>query len=295
MKTGKHVPCFLQSKSQSSQRRRKVGTASKPRPSSRMVLRLVKRIRELEKNLGDDPESYKDSCTQLLSLYQGLIADIARSLNATSSSVEVEDLFQVGYFGLMDAMRAYDETRGASFDTYASIRIKGIMLDALRKGGAIPKSVIRTTREVGNASAKLAHKIQREPSVAELKAVLPEDLAKKYETARLIRWQRTFASFSHSEGDSELDLMDAVPDGSIDLDERIDHARIMGAVRMVLSSLDKRRQEIMHLQYFVDEEDVLNQRQLGERFGVSESRISQIRAEIITHIQGYLQVCGLSR
>ena len=88
----------------------------------------------------------------LVTRHASLVKRIAyHLLGRLPASVMVDDLIQAGMIGLLDAARQYDETQGASFETYASIRIRGAMLDELRRNDWVPKSVHRRARDVADA------------------------------------------------------------------------------------------------------------------------------------------------
>ena len=91
-----------------------------------------------------------------------LVRRIAHHLAARlPASVEVDDLIQAGMIGLIEASRSYDPDQGASFETYASIRIRGSMIDEIRRGDWVPRSVRARAREIEKVHAKLEHRLHR--------------------------------------------------------------------------------------------------------------------------------------
>ena len=96
---------------------------------------------------------------RLVERYAGLVKRIGQHMLARlPSSVQLDDLLQAGMIGLLDAYRNYDAGKGASFETYAGIRIRGAMIDEIRQGDWVPRSVHRNTRRISDA----IHDVEKE-------------------------------------------------------------------------------------------------------------------------------------
>jgi RNA polymerase sigma factor for flagellar operon FliA len=102
---------------------------------------------------------YKESPQAFIERYSSLVKRIAYHLmGRLPSSVQVEDLIQSGMIGLLEAQQNYDPTKGASFETFAGIRIRGAMLDDIRRGDWVPRSVYKNNRRITEAMAQLENK-----------------------------------------------------------------------------------------------------------------------------------------
>lgn len=122
-----------------------------------------------------------DSQHQLIERYAPLVKRIAYHLLARlPANVQVEDLMQAGMIGLLEASKKYDSSKGASFETYAGIRIRGAMLDEVRKGDWAPRSVHRNTRMVSDAIRKVEARTGRDAKDQEVAAELGLSLEDYY-------------------------------------------------------------------------------------------------------------------
>src|SRR6185295_13595092 len=106
-----------------------------------------------------------NTSAQLVERYSALVKRIAHHLLARlPSSVQVDDLIQSGMIGLLEAARNYDASKGASFETYAGIRIRGSMIDEVRRGDWVPRSVHRNTRRIQETMVRLQKNLGRDAS-----------------------------------------------------------------------------------------------------------------------------------
>ena len=201
------------------------------------------------------------------------------------ASVQVDDLVQAGMIGLMDAASRFEEGQGAQFETYASQRIKGAMLDELRANDWMPRGVRRAQRDIEKAIRKLEHKLGRAPSEAEVAAAMSLPLS-EYQTlladargAQLIH----FDSADDDEGDSFLDRHCA--DASADPLERVKDARFRAALIGAIDVLPEREKNLMGMYY----EQELNFREIAAVLGVTESRICQLHSQAVARIRARLK------
>ena len=110
-----------------------------------------------------------DPLEQLVSEHAPLVRRIAHHLaSRLPECVQIEDLLQAGMVGLLDAARRYDASHGAAFSTYAEVRVRGAMLDELRRGDWVPRSVHRRAREVAEAIRAIEELPERERQVLAL-------------------------------------------------------------------------------------------------------------------------------
>jgi len=126
-------------------------------------------------------KSARDAQYELIERYAPLVKRIAYHLLARlPASVQVEDLIQAGMIGLLEVSTKYDASKGASFETYAGIRIRGAMLDEVRKGDWAPRSVHRNTRMVSDAIRSIEAKTGRDAKDHEVAAELQLSLDDYY-------------------------------------------------------------------------------------------------------------------
>ncbi len=134
-------------------------------------------------------EVQRSAANEVIAQHSDLVRRIAHHLAARlPASVEVDDLIQAGMMGLIEASRSYDADQGASFETYASIRIRGSMIDEIRRGDWVPRSVHRRARDAAATIRRLEQSSGRAASATEVAAAmempLPEYLRLMEDAAR---------------------------------------------------------------------------------------------------------------
>jgi RNA polymerase sigma factor for flagellar operon FliA len=193
------------------------------------------------------------------------------------ASVEVDDLIQAGMLGLLEAASNYSQGRGASFETYAGIRIRGAMLDGLRKLDWAPRSVHRKARAVANAIREIEAEIGREArdtDVASKMGVSLDEYHKIVEDAAGCQ----ISSLTTEEG--EINAADPEADPFRDvIDERF-----RAALTEAIEGLPERERMVMSMYY----DDELNLKEIGAVLKVSESRICQIHGQALSRLQARL-------
>lgn len=200
-------------------------------------------------------------------------------INRLPASVQLEDLIQAGMIGLLEASRNYDECQGASFETYAGIRIRGAMLDEIRKNDWAPRSVHRKARMVAEAVREIEHDQGRDARDTEIAAVLDMPLQEYYKILQDNSYHKVLSFEDLGVGDDSIleNMSDNAP-GILDGLQREDLQRILSEA---IASLPERERLVMALYY--DEE--LNLREIGAVLGVSESRVSQIHSQAVIRLQ----------
>ena len=192
------------------------------------------------------------------------------------ASVEVDDLIQAGMLGLLEAAANFTAGRGASFETYAGIRIRGAMIDALRKLDWAPRSVHRKSREVAKAIRDLEAELGREARDAEIAARMGIDLAEYHNIV-----QDTVAC--------QMTNMDETVAGEIN-DQRNDpFADIVDEnfrvqLTQAIGGLPEREKLVMSLYYGDD----LNLKEIGVVLKVTESRVCQLHGQALARLKARL-------
>ncbi len=200
-------------------------------------------------------------------------------INKLPASVQLEDLIQAGMIGLLEASRNYDETQGASFETYAGIRIRGSMLDEIRKNDWAPRSVHRKARMVAEAVREIEHEQGRDARDYEIAEALGLKL-RDYHAILQDSSSNKILSFEDM-GTGEDSMLDNMSDNAPGILDGLQHADLRRLVTEAIAGLPDRERLVMALYY--DEE--LNLREIGAVMGVSESRVSQIHSQAVFRLQ----------
>jgi len=199
------------------------------------------------------------------------------------SSVQVEDLIQAGMVGLLEAARQYDHSQGASFETYAGIRIRGAMLDELRRYDWTPRSVHRKARDVAEAMRVIEARTGRDARDAEVAEYLGLSLSEYHQVLQDALSSRVFSIEELLEaGDSALD---GCADSAAPPIEVLTQSGFAEALADAISGLPEREKLVISLYY----EEELNLREIGEVLGVSESRVCQIQSQAMLRLRARMQ------
>lgn len=197
-------------------------------------------------------------------------------------SVQVEDLIQAGMIGLLEAARNYDPSQGASFETYAGIRIRGAMMDEVRRGDWTPRSVHRRAREMAQVVREIENRTGREAQDVEIAAAMGISLDDYHQALRDATGSRIL-SFEDL-GYEGRDSVETIPsEGGTPLDE-LNRDGFKQALAEEIEHLPERERLVLALYY--DEE--LNLREIGEVLGVSESRVCQIHGQALVRLRSRL-------
>jgi len=193
------------------------------------------------------------------------------------ASVEVDDLIQAGMLGLLEAAANYSEGRGASFETYAGIRIRGAMLDGLRKLDWAPRSVHRKARAVAKAIRELESEYGREARDVEVAERMGMKLSDYH---RIVEDSAGCQISSLTTEEGEMTLTDSSADPFRDVVDEDFRAALTEAI----AGLPERERLVMSLYY----DDELNLKEIGAALRVSESRICQIHGQALVRLQARL-------
>lgn len=217
--------------------------------------------------------------TDLVSDHVDLVKRIAYRLHGRlPDTVQMEDLIQAGMLGLLEARERYRDGEGASFATFAGIRIRGAMLDEIRRGDWAPRSLHRATRAIQEARQRVESRVGRPAGEAELAAEL--DLP-------LDEYRKTLndAAGAHltslDEGNFATLARDVPAAAESRPAEMVEWADLCAAVKAASDCLPERERQLMA--WYYDED--LNLREIAERLGVSESRACQLHGRAIARVR----------
>lgn len=219
----------------------------------------------------------------LIEEYAGLVNRIAYHLAARlPASVVVDDLIQVGMIGLLDASQNYDPSQGAAFTTYASIRIRGAMLDELRRNDWAPKSVHRKARDLMKVVSEIETRTGREAKPIDVAKEMQISLDEYFELLHETNSCRIL-SFVDS-GTDENQLRDNSNVASLNPAEGLQKQQFRQQLIEAINILPKREKMIVSLYY----NEELNLREIGEVLNVSESRVSQLLSQAHLRMREFL-------
>lgn len=201
------------------------------------------------------------------------------------ASVQVEDLIQAGMIGLIEASHKYDASKGASFETYAGIRIRGSIVDEMRRGDWAPRSVHRNARKVQDAIAQVEAKTGRDATDQEVADHLDVSLEEYHSILQDSTSTRLF-SYEEAVGDDDSRIVqDSAAHANQSPYSGLQKHNLRQCLAEAIKSLPEREQLVLALYY--DEE--LNLKEIGQILGVSESRVSQIHSQAALRLRGRLK------
>ena len=209
--------------------------------------------------------------TDYLHLVKKITFHIASRLPAT---IDIDDLTQVGLIGLLEAAKSYRSGQGATFETFAGIRIRGAILDEVRRFDWSPRSIQQKARWLAQATRAVEVERQRSPKDSEIAAQLGVDMDEYHQLLRdTATCKATFVDVN------EVDL----PDTNTPHDNLHDSA-FRTALSAHIAKLPEREKMLMSLYY----DDELNLKEIGSVLEISESRVSQIHSQILNKLRSSL-------
>jgi len=207
-----------------------------------------------------------------------------RMASSMPNSIDIGDLVQDGVLGLIDAANRFDEERGIKFETFAERRVRGAMIDALRKD-AWPRGVRRQRRELDAAREALRRELGHEPSMADLAARVGSDekrLSRTIVRINTIEATSPLATGEHMDESSlPTVLVPSEPDSPHVAYEK---AETKDRVRAAIQSLPWRERKVIGLYYYGE----VTMKEIGAEIGVNESRVSQLHARAIRRLRDAL-------
>jgi RNA polymerase sigma factor FliA len=207
-----------------------------------------------------------------------------RMASSMPHSIDIGDLVQDGVIGLIDAANRFDEDRGIKFETFAERRVRGAMIDALRKD-AWPRGVRRQRRELEAAREQLRRELGCEPSLADLAAKVGSDEKRLSRTIVRINTIESTSPLASADKADESTLPAALlPSEPERPDNAYERLEVRDRVRQAIESLPGREQKVIGLYYYGE----VTMKQIGQEIGVNESRVSQLHARAIRRLRDAL-------
>lgn len=231
--------------------------------------------------VGDKTENVE----QLIAEHVPLVKRIAYHLiHRLPETVRVDDLIQAGVIGLIEAARNYRPGQGATFETFAGIRIRGAMLDEVRRNDWIPRSIYRKARELSEAIRVLENRLGRAARDAEIATELKLSLDEYHRLVADATAYRVF-SLDETQDNEAVDMEKASAATLAGPFSTLVDTDFRAVLVNTIAGLPEREKLVLSLYY--DEE--LNLREIGEVLEVSESRISQILGAALIRLRAHMQ------
>ena len=212
----------------------------------------------------------------------GLVKRVALHLKTRLPNfMELDELIQVGTIGLIEAAKSFDDKKGVEFEIFARTRIRGAIIDQVRKLSYLPRSAIVNIRDHNQATAILSGELGREPTQSELADFMGKDLEDFHK-------ERTHAyRFQTVSLESQLPGTVDSPASEVNEPEaNLEGSQMMEALAESIESLPEREKTIVAL-YYVEE---MNLREIGAVLDISESRVSQVLSSIVKQLRQQLAV-----
>lgn len=231
-----------------------------------------------------------DIANRLVEHYQYLVDFHAQRIGAhLPKNVQREDIRSLGFFGLFDALKKFEPERDLKFDTYASFRIRGTIMDGLRKEDWLPRSTREKTKKIEQAIQMLTQDLQREPTAEEIGQCVDmsrhdvEEILKDHLFSNILSIEEKSGEnsedFREGIGHSIIDNQQLTPEESIVKGEHYEE------LAQAIQHLNKNEQFVVSLFYY----DELTFTEIGHVLNLTTSRISQIHKQAIFKLRHVLQ------
>ncbi len=222
----------------------------------------------------------------LLQQYTPLVRRLAHHMIAKlPANVEVDDLIQVGMIGLNDALTRYEASQGAQFETFATQRIRGAMLDELRENDWMSRSSRKSQKDIEKAVQRLEQKLGRAPLESEIAADMDMSLSDYQSLLGKVRGTQLvyLEDMTRGNGDDDEGFLDRheTPDGEADPMALLRNQRLRSSLVNAIQSLPEREQYIMGMYYEHD----MNLKEIAAVLGVTESRVCQLHSQSIARLR----------
>lgn len=218
----------------------------------------------------------------MLQQYSPLVRRLAHQMIAKlPANVEIDDLIQVGMIGLNDALSRYDAGQGVQFETFATQRIRGAMLDELRGADWMSRGTRKQQRMIEAAVHKLEQRLGRPPQESEIAREMGITLAEYQDLLNKVRGTQ-LVYLEDMGGSDEDDYLDRhVADTEADPLRMLNDQRLRRALVEAIKTLPEREQYVMSMYYEQD----MNLKEIAAVLGVTESRVCQLHSQSIARLR----------
>ncbi|HHJ18413.1 MAG TPA: FliA/WhiG family RNA polymerase sigma factor [Gammaproteobacteria bacterium] len=217
---------------------------------------------------------------QLIQEHADLVKQIALRIGAgLPSNIQFDDLYQAGLIGLLQASKSFDATKGASFKTFAGIRIRGAIMDEVRTSDWTPRSVSKNLRDIKAAKQTIENRTGGQASERAIAEQLNISLARYRQIAREAATSQLLSADESSE--ETRSLVDAIPSPDEDPNEQLQKEAMREFAALAISKLPEKERLVLSLYY--DEE--LSLKDIAVVLSVSESRVSQIHIQAVNRLK----------
>ena len=222
----------------------------------------------------------KPDVEELITRHMELVRQIAWHMHGrVYSAIEIEDLIQIGYFGLVQAAQNYTLREGATFASYAGIRIRGAIVDHLRKSSNLCRTTIEMQKKANLAGRELRTRLGREPTSSEMADHM--DISEE----EMHSWNQAFQANVHQSLDNVYDDFSIWFESSENTpEENINEEELRNLLKDALRTLPEREALVIQL-YYVEE---LNVYEIAEVLEVTTGRVSQIKKSAISSLRHFL-------
>ncbi len=228
----------------------------------------------------------KPSKEDLIRQHAPLVKKIAYHLMARlPASVEVDDLIQVGLIGLMDALERFDGNQGAQFESYATQRIRGAMLDDLRDADWLPRHIRQKSRQIETAISRLEQRLGRPPAESEISAEMGVALGEYQSMLGGVKGNQLLYYEDFNDDESTDFLERYLVDGAADPLALLEDDGFRHGLVDAIGELPEREKNLMGMYYEQD----MNLKEIGAVMGVSESRVCQLHSQAVARLRAKLK------
>ena len=223
----------------------------------------------------------------LIRQYSPLVRRLAHHMMAKlPPSVQVDDLIQVGLIGLSEALTRFEATQGVQFETFATQRIRGAMIDELRENDWMSRSSRKSQKEIEGALTKLEHKLGRSPSESEIASELGMDLAEYQALLYKVKGTQLVYLEDMSGDENDDGFLDRhMIDNEADPMQLLRNQRLRNALVAAIKTLPEREQYIMSMYYEQD----MNLKEIAAVLGITESRVCQLHSQSIARLRAKMR------
>ncbi|NCP40558.1 MAG: RNA polymerase sigma factor FliA [Rhodoferax sp.] len=224
----------------------------------------------------------------LIRQYQPLVHKLAHHMMAKlPANVQVDDLIQVGLIGLSEALSRFEATQGVQFETFATQRIRGAMLDELRENDWVSRGTRKSQKEIEESMRRLEHRLGRSPKESEIAADLGLALSDYQSLLNKVRGTQLvyLEDINHGTDDEDGFLDRHMGDSESDPLNMLRNERIRQALVSAIKALPEREQYIMSMYYEQD----MNLKEIAAVLDVTESRICQLHSQSIARLRAKMR------